>query len=315
MNAEAEPRPGYNDHSEHVEISAQDRAVGPKIYDVFTKRFMRPLPWDIVGDEIRVYKPWDKYADMIAVPGEEYKPDTRNRVILTKGLEKEQISPGLASSIDVHKMVEDFLRDFMKDGTATMRNNMGLSMANLQWGREEMQHGLALAMILERTGRKTSEQIKEKYYQTLEHSWVPPFPSEREMVLYACVQEPVTGLNYGGMAKQALAEGAPITASILTLIQEDESYHGSGYIAFGKIYHEEDPEGTLADAIHVAKNFQMPIQNLIPNPRRAISDLRHYAGFNTERIPIGGVQHALKALRFVPDDQIKEVVQGYLKTA
>lgn len=312
MRAEAEPRPGYNHHSETVEISAQDRRVGPKIYDLFTKRLIRPLPWDIKNGKIEVYKRFDAFAGIIAVLDEDYKPDVREKVIITTGLEKERISPGLARTIAQHKVVEDFLRDFMRHGTDTTRNNMGLSMANLQWGREELQHGLALGLILEKTGNKTAEEIVEDYLKTLEHSWEAPFPTEREIVMYASIQEPFTGKNYGGMAKQALIEEAPTVAAILTLIEEDENYHGGGYRSIAKIYYEDDPDGARADAIHVAKNFEMPLQHIIPNRIHAMSDLMKYTGFDIERKP-KVIQNALRGFGFLSEKEIQEVVQGHLK--
>jgi len=312
---QGERETGFNDHSETVEISGQDRIIGPKIYEYYIKTLIRPLPWDIKGGKIVVLKKFDAHAEVETIPGEKYEPDLQERVIITEGLEKEQISPGLARTIEQHKIVEDRLSDFTRRGEEINRNNMGLSMAGKQWSREELQHSLGLGLILEATGNKTLDDIVDKYYESISQTWEPPFNTQRRMVIYPSFQELNTGDNYEGMELQAIKEEAPITASIIGLIKKDERYHGGGYRKFVQIFYEEDPEGTLEDVLHVARNFRMPSQNLVANPRQALSDLVKYTGFDRERVAYGTIQRTLKGFGFVPEAKIKEVVNGYLKAA
>jgi len=108
MAIEQSPQTGFNDNSQPVEISAQDKALSSKTFDLFTQKFIRPLPWAITGDRISIYKKFDAYVELETAAGEKYVPDLQEREIITKGLEKEQISAGLARLIAQHKMVEDF---------------------------------------------------------------------------------------------------------------------------------------------------------------------------------------------------------------
>lgn len=314
-----ETKSGFNDESKTVEISSEDKFVGPRAHDLFTTKLIRPLPWDIKAGKIVITKKPGQFAIIEKIPGVPYVGDLLEREIITDGLEKEIISPELARVIALYKMVEDYLPDFMGRAVGMFRNNIGISASYNQWGREELQHSLAAGLILKKTGHKTLAQLHDEQEAGLLKTWEMPFPTARQMVIYAAFQERNTDLAYRELSKRAEREDAPITAKILKLISEDEAYHGGGYRAFAKIYHELDPEGTVRDALHVAENYRMPAQNLFPNPRRALVDtVKVYETAEKkgeevirDMVSEDTIAHTLRGFGFVSEEKAKEVADGY----
>lgn len=303
----------FNNEFRRISMSDQDGFVGPKALTLFTTKLIRPLPWEIRDGTIRVIKPFDNFAAIEMIPGVPYVPDLQERVIITQGLEKEILSQELARTLAVYKAVEDFLPDFMGRATGMFRNNLGISASYAQWGREELQHSLALGLILERTGNKTAQQLIDDQQANLLKTWELPFPTQRQMVLYAAFQERNTDLAYRALATQADKEDAPITATILRIISKDEAYHGGGYRAFARIYWKLDPQGTIQDAVHVATNYRMPAQNLLQNHRQALVDATKIGATSKDMIARDTILHTLKGLGFVPENIIRETARNFEK--
>lgn len=224
------------------------------------------------------------------------------------GLENEKISPELARLIAGFKMVEDFLPDYMGKGNKLVRNNMGLFMINMQWGREELQHGLALGNILEQTGHTTHEQTIENYQRNLERTFELPYSTARKIVIYGAFQERGTCIGYMALEKKAEEEGAPKTAEILRLIAADEAYHNAGYTQVVKIYYDEDQKGTLEDVLDVARNFRMPAENLHPNRLEWIKDLIRIGAFSKKIVAEEVIHQTLLGFRFVPNQAVSETI-------
>lgn len=311
---EREVRPGFNDHSEHVEITAQEDSIGRKTHQLFVNKLIRSPAWDIKGQQITILRPLDRNLidglharPILGLP----QPQTlRERVIVTTGLEKEEISPELARVIARFKMIEDKLPDFMRLALKGYRNLTGLHESSYQWGREELQHSLAAGLILEGTGHKTAEELLNDYQENLKTTWENPFPTPREVIIYSAIQERGTNVDYLLLVRRALEEGAPIVAQILELVARDEAYHGGGYRAFVKIFYEEDPEGTVKDVLHVASNFKMPIQNLIPDKVRALRDLSRIAGglpAVKELIAEHTIFDSLMGFGFIPEKDARRI--------
>lgn len=279
---EREVRQGFNDHSENVQISAQEDRIGRKTQELFLKKLIREPAWSIRGDQITVLRPLDKHLiddlHTRSIPGLPPTQVLREKAIVATGLENETISPELAGALEMFLAIENKLPDFMKLALQGYRKLTGLHQSSLQWGKEELQHGLALGLILKLTGHKTATELVEDYQENLKKTWENPFPSPREVIIYSAIQERGTHLNYRLLVERAKAEGAHTVAAILDLIAHDEAYHGGGYRGFVKIFYEEDPEGTVEDVLHVASNFKMPAQNLIPDKVRALRHLIRIAG-------------------------------------
>jgi hypothetical protein len=133
------------------------------------------------------------------------------------------------------------------------------------------------------------------------------------MVVYAAFQEQLTSLAYHALAKRALEEGAPTVATIMTLIAQDEAYHGGGYRAFSRIFAEVDLPRTVADAEHVARNFRMPAQHLIRDGNQRGIDIIRVGAFNRELVSEETIYKVLKGLGFVPMDRARKVADAYWK--
>lgn len=306
---------GFNNESLKVEITPDQAELGRRTNELFTTRLIRPLPWDIKDGKITATQPFREAAFNSKLPGIDYVPGLYTKEILTDGLENEKISPELARTISLFKMVEDFLPDYMRRGTHEARNIAGLSRSYLQWGREELQHSLAAGLVLERTGNKTPEELMREYEENLTRTWEQPFPTLRQMSIYSYFQEGHTARAYIAVARRAEAEDAPITGSIFRLVAADESYHGAGYKEFVKIFYGVDPEGTKADVLHVAANYRMPALNLYPNPRQAFKDLLSVGAYDNDMVPQQVIGSGLKALGFVNENEIAQAVSPHLRKA
>jgi len=121
----------------------------------------------------------------------------------------------------------------------------------------------------------------------------------------------MTSHAYHALGRQAKQEGAPIVAKILRLIAGDEAYHYGGYKEYLWVFAEEDLEGTIADTIHVAENFRMPAQNLLPNPKKALFNAKRVGAFSRELVSEDTLYRGLKALGFIPDNLVRKTADNY----
>jgi len=246
-----------------VQITPEQREIGIRTKRYFDRTLKRRAPWLIRNGRITAFKENLAPGPLEVNPLFEPLPTVESRIIPTALLETEQISPLLASVLLTSKRIEDKLADYSGWSHQLFRNIWGINNSYHQWSFEENQHSDALGLVLERTGHLSRDALENDYQDNLSTSWSPPFPTARGMVLYAAFQEQLTSLAYHALAKRAVEEGAPTVATIMTLIAHDEAYHGGGYRAFSRIFAELDLPGTIADAEHVARNFQMPAQHLI----------------------------------------------------
>lgn len=302
----AAPPPAFDETSRRVPITAEERTIGIKTKYYFDRTLKRTAPWLIKNGQIRVVRPKSSPspADAPAPPAGDVSIDA---------LEGETVSPLLASVMFTFKRIEDKLADFSGRSYDLFRNVWGINNSYHQWSFEENQHSDALSLILERTGQLTQQELEDDYYANLAMTWEPPFPTARQMVLYAAFQEQLTSLNYQALAKRAIEEGAPTAAQILTLIAQDEAYHGGGYRAFSRIYAELDLEGTIADALHVGGNFRMPAQHLMRDRNRNSVEIVRVGAFSKALVSEETIYRVLKGLGFVPDKLARQAADEYWK--
>ncbi len=256
-------REPFNDHSEIVEITPAERDLGEMTLRFFRTNIQRAPLWSIdfknrmtvinrpLRGERRVQLPYER-SDSTSYPQ-----------LRLEALEQEEISPYLVRDLLYKKDTEDFLPDFTRHSKALFRNLWGITRAYDQWGYEEGQHSDVLEIILESQGYSRDE-LFSRYFDNLSQTWELPFTTPRQITAYAAFQEGSTQPSYQAAAERADKEDAPVTAELLRLIGRDEGYHWASYIGFLRIFFGADPEGTIGDTIHVARQFRMPAINLIP---------------------------------------------------
>jgi hypothetical protein len=226
-------------------------------------------------------------------------------------LASETISPLLASVILTFKRIEDKLPDFSGRSAGLFRNYWGINRSYHQWSTEEGQHSDAAQAVLVGTGSNSEEELLTDYEEALEHTWEPPYPGEpRKMVLYAALQETVTGASYESLAARARREGAPLVAEIMHFISRDERFHSGGYRLFSQVFAQLDLHGAIDDALQVAAQFRMPAQHLMLDPRRNSMEIARVGAFG-KKLVTAAIEKTLGGLKFVPDDLVGRAAASY----
>jgi hypothetical protein len=296
---------GYQEVSHRVSITPEEREIGSRTKRYFDSTLKRRPPWLIKNNRVRL--------DRSLIEGELAPPvgSTMRESIDVEDVQREQISPLLASVLFTFKRIEDKLPDYMGRSYDVFRNVWGINASYHQWGYEENQHSDALGLVLAATNHVSRDEQESDYYDGLGHTWELPFATGRQMVIYAAFQEQLTHLAYLALMRRAVEEGAPLVGRIIRLIAQDEAYHGGGYRAFSRIYAELDLEGTIDDALYVARNFRMPAQHLMRNRRRDSVDIVRVGAFSRELVTEETLFKVLRGFRFVPDDLAKATAREY----
>jgi len=294
-----------------VDITPDEREIGVRTKRYFDSTLKRRAPWLIKRGRIVVQKGSLSPTSLEDNPGSPPLPALVAGEIPCDQIEHEPISPLLASVLLTFKRIEDKLPDFSGRSYDFFRNVWGINNSYHQWSFEENQHSDAIALILERTGSMTRDQLVDDYYDNLARTWEPPFRTARRMVLYAAFQEQLTSLNYHALSRRAAQEGAATVAEVIKLIAHDEAYHGGGYRAFSRIYAEQDRDGTVADAVHVARNFRMPAQHLMRDQRRNSVEIIRVGAFSKEMVSEETILKVLLGLGFVPEQTARETADAY----
>lgn len=307
----AAPTGDFDETSFPVEITPEERELGLRTKRYFDRTLKRRAPWLVKNGQISIFKADLSPTVLERNPGSEPLPGLASRAIDTDALSKEQVSDILASVMFTFKRIEDKLADFSGRSVDLFRNIWGINNSYHQWSYEENQHSDALALVLERTGHLSRQEMEDDYYENLARSWEPPFKTPRRMALYAAFQEQLTSLTYHALAKRATEEGAPVTAEVMKLIAHDEAYHGGGYRAFSRIFAELDLEGTIADALHVAKNFRMPAQHLMRDLRKNSVEIVRVGAFSKQLVSEETLYKVLRGLGFVPAELARQTADAY----
>jgi acyl-[acyl-carrier-protein] desaturase len=178
---------------------------------------------------------------------------------------KEPRNEKLALCAETFCGVEMYLPDYIIGNLEAVHGSFGRSWFGANWGYEESKHALALREYLKRSGHRTDDQLFDFEEKIFSKHWVPPFTAERQMTLYAVIQERTTFVIYKKQEKRCVAEGNHVLAGIYKLIARDEMAHARFYEDISEIHLAEDRQGTLADLAHVFRNFKMPAADLVPD--------------------------------------------------
>lgn len=226
-------------------------------------------------------------------------------VLINKALSSESISREFATVLEQFIYVEAQINNFMARGTNLYEFYLGLSDSFPQWGREEGQHARAIRRILqfakvEETGKphKTAEELRADRENVVSNTWEQPFPTARQIVIYAYLQEKQTNLQYENLVQRAMKESAPMAALVLSLIKHDEAYHHGGYRRYVEEFLKHDTLGTIRDLMYVALNYEMPSVKLLG--RAALVALARSGVFTPELLVKSTLQDSIKILKF-PD--------------
>jgi acyl-[acyl-carrier-protein] desaturase len=173
--------------------------------------------------------------------------------------------------------VESYLPDYIRGALSTVRvSSIGQRWFSANWGYEELKHSIVLCEYLIRSGKRTQEQVFDYQAQLMQEEWKPPFPTARQMTIYAVFQEKATFVIY--LRHEALAKkyNCEALAACYRFNARDEIAHAKFYEDTTRCYLEEDRIGTICDLAHVSKNFQMPGVGIVPNYDSRIEVMREY---------------------------------------
>jgi acyl-[acyl-carrier-protein] desaturase len=168
----------------------------------------------------------------------------------------------LALSAETFCGVEMFLPDYLAQGAALWRDDLGQALYAASWGAEEARHSVALREYLLRTGQRTLDEAQGFEAALTTNRWTLPFKEPRRMVIYGALQELTTFVNYSKHAKHAAAKGHELLAGIYRLIARDEIAHCRFQERVIELMLAEDESGTLADLGYVFHHFEMPMEHV-----------------------------------------------------
>lgn len=208
-------------------------------------------------DEAEQERRWNPLRD---VPWNEVNPD---------------VPEELALCAETFLGVESFLPDYIRGGLQVVRaSSVAQRWFTANWGYEELKHSMALTEYLVRSGKRTEEQMHDFQAQLMEQQWEPPFPTARQMTIYGMFQEQATFVIYVRHEKLALGHNDRALATCYRLNARDECAHARFYEYVVAAYLDEDRDGTVADLAHVARHFQMPGTNVVPDYEHRIEVMR-----------------------------------------
>jgi acyl-[acyl-carrier-protein] desaturase len=224
--------------------------------------------------------------------------------------------------------VEEYVGDYVLNGLEVFRNNRTRRNLQLQWGAEEMKHGVAWEQVLLHSGARTEEQLKEYCAKVAEHRWShlnhKGMDKPLGVNIYAMVQERATYFNYEQVRLRIRQEyGLPerITpeeklrgkevgaAEAFRVVSVDEIAHHAIFLKIVQIYLRYFPEETLETMEEVFSGFNMPALRLIPNRRqfiRAVSKTKLHTAENHREFVHNPV---LKAIGLEDDAAFNRAVQ------
>ena len=169
---------------------------------------------------------------------------------------------------------EMYLPDYAAHGARMTRELYGTSCFQARWSFEEMRHGLVFREYLGRSGMCSELELEALENMVFARSWVPPFPTVRQMACYGALQEGATYTAYKTQKERAELEGDAVLKAIFTNVACDEAAHAGFYRKLIEIELADQRDATIADLAHVLANFHMPGDGLIS----------HYH----ERLRVGG---------------------------
>ncbi len=170
-----------------------------------------------------------------------------------------------ATCLELFCAEEMYLPDYTSHGSRITREIFGAAWFQARWTFEESRHGLAFREYLLQSGMRSEEQFDSFDKMLFSRSWIPPFPTVRQMSCYGAIQEGATYVAYKAQKDKAEAEGDPVLKAIFTNVASDEAAHAGFYRKVVEIELGADREATICDFAHVLANFKMPGDGLIPH--------------------------------------------------
>jgi hypothetical protein len=223
---------------------------------------------------------------------------------------REPLAEDAALMIESFFAVESYLPDFAEKGLGYYRSMVGLSNAHINWSYEELKHGRTLQLILERSGARTVDQTREFRLELARNAWTMPYPTARQMLIYAAFQEKETQRNYE-LLRGVLADGGSFGAGQgLRIIGRDEAFHHAFYKDLVKMLLEFDEVGTAQDIQKVATSFRMPAQHLMPNMEQRVRVMVKHKVFGKRQVRDEAIVPTIKAFGFRDPDELASVASA-----
>lgn len=225
--------------------------------------------------------------------------------------------------------IEEYVGDYVLNGLELFRVDRTRRNLQLQWGAEEMKHGVAWEQVLLHSGARTEEQLKEYCGKIGEHQrWSinnhAGASTPLGTAIYAMVQERATYFNYqetnarirqeyGLPAKRTpeeRARGFEVgAAEAFRVVSVDEIAHHGMFLEIVLIYLKYLPDLTLSTMEEVFAGFRMPALRLIPNARTFLRAVIG-SGMQTREKHINAVHNpVLRALGMDSDEAFNRAVQ------
>jgi hypothetical protein len=220
---------------------------------------------------------------------------------------REPISSDAALMIESFFAVESFLPDFAEKGLGYYRSMVGLSNTHINWSYEELKHGRTFQLILERSGARTPEQTREFRLELARNQWTMPYPTARQMLIYAAFQEKETQRNYEHLRGVLTAGGSFGAGQGLRIIGRDEAFHHAFYKDLVKMMLEHDEVGTAQDIQKVATSFRMPAQHLMPNMEDRVRVMVRHKVFGKKQVRDEAINPTIRAFGFRDADELQSV--------
>lgn len=225
--------------------------------------------------------------------------------------------------------IEEYVGDYVLNGLEMFRVDRTRRNLQLQWGAEEMKHGVAWELTLLHSGARTEEQLKEYCGKIGEHQrWSinnhAGAATPLGTAIYAMVQERATYFNYqetnvrireeyGLPAKRTPEErtrGFEVgAAEAFRVVSVDEVAHHGMFLEIVLIYLKYLPDLTLQTMEEVFAGFRMPALRLIPNARSFLRAVIS-TGMQTREKHVNAVHNpVLRALGMESDEAFNRAVQ------
>ncbi len=185
--------------------------------------------------------------------------------------------------------IEEYVGDYVMEGLEMFRHNRTRRNLQLQWGAEEMKHGVAWEQVLLHSGVRTEEQLKAYCGKVADHKWKTSYHKGMEdplgVSVYAMMQERATFYNYeqvrlrireeyglpDRLTPEEKARGKEVgAAEAFRIVSVDEIAHHAIFLKVVQIHLRYFPEETLDKMEVVFSNFNMPALRLIPNRRNFV---------------------------------------------
>ena len=241
----------------------------------------------------------------------------------------ERLSQETINLIEGFLGIEEYVGDYVEEGLEMFRNNRMRRHLQLQWGSEELKHGVAWEKTLLYSGARTEEQLKDYCDKVQEHRWSLKNHAGADtplgVTVYAMVQERATFYNYQETRARIRAEyglpqapteeerarGYEVGASeAFRIVGVDEIAHHGIFLQIVQTHLKYLPEKTLDTIQQVFEGFQMPSLRLIPS-RRAFIHAMAKTGQHTAEKHLAFIHNpVLKSLGLEDNEAFNRAVQA-----